>query len=136
MQWLDLCHPGNAVPLSLLSGQSPGLACIFSAGSGICVSWLWEAFWDLGLLAVQGTALGTEDWGQWKITFWDGLRDITQLGFLSREAYRWVTCPFQSLPGMKFPPDLHSGVSAGPHLRLTSLSFPPQRQAGQYGSSL
>lgn len=41
---------------------------------------------DLGLLAVQGPALRTEDWGHWKIAFWDGLRDITQLGFLSREA--------------------------------------------------
>lgn len=96
MKWLGLCPPGNAVLLFLLFGQGPGLACSLSAGSGICVSWLWEAFSDLGVLLCRGLDWGqSEGWGHWKTAFWDGLRDITQLGFLSGESEMgYLICPF------------------------------------------
>lgn len=52
---------GSLAPLSSLSDQDPGLARSLSAGSGVCVSWLGEAFLDLGVLALLGAELGQSD---------------------------------------------------------------------------
>lgn len=83
--WASLSWEDGA-QLYLLSVQEPGLACSLSAGSGIFVSWLWEAFLDLGcVLCWRLVGVSPRTGRCWKTAFEDSLKDIAQLGFLSRQ---------------------------------------------------